>query len=325
MQAHALHEIAVASQDSVDLHQLRIGIKRFRYTVENFLPDLHRRWGKDLKRVQDLLGEVHDLDVLLSEVKQIPEGPGAERLVARIRLERERRISEYMSRTCGSDSLWDTWRAGLPAGRELSATTDAKLRHWSRALDRDPAHSRRVARTSLQLLRGLRRAFHWPFDRRASVLLRAAALFHSVGERKPLKKGQSFHAKVMARFSVPVGWTEPEMSLVRLVSRYCRGPVPSVADPEFSSLSLDARRQVLRMAGMVRLADALNSGSGEIPAVDVACERGIVTVFAAGFDPLGPRALEMAGACYLLELSEEIPVRVRTAAKVLRAAAHGTY
>ncbi len=38
-------------------------IKRFRYIVENFLPLQHAAWSDDLKKVQDLLGDVHDLDV----------------------------------------------------------------------------------------------------------------------------------------------------------------------------------------------------------------------------------------------------------------------
>ena len=62
--ARELHRHALRNRSGVAYHQLRIGIKRFRYTVENFLPERHAKWSKDLRDLQDALGEVHDFDVL---------------------------------------------------------------------------------------------------------------------------------------------------------------------------------------------------------------------------------------------------------------------
>ncbi len=62
--ARELHNRALRNRSKVAFHTLRIGIKRFRYIVENFLPAEHKAWSNDLKAVQDLLGEVHNLDVL---------------------------------------------------------------------------------------------------------------------------------------------------------------------------------------------------------------------------------------------------------------------
>src|SRR5215467_4221880 len=41
--AYELHRTALRNRSSVAYHQLRIGIKRFRYTAENFLPERHKR------------------------------------------------------------------------------------------------------------------------------------------------------------------------------------------------------------------------------------------------------------------------------------------
>ena len=52
-------------------HRLRVAVKRFRYIVESFLPEQHAVWKRDLKRLQDLLGEGHDLDVLRTKILEV--------------------------------------------------------------------------------------------------------------------------------------------------------------------------------------------------------------------------------------------------------------
>ncbi len=62
--AHDLHRQALRNRSRAAFHRLRIGLKLFRYTVENFLPRRHELWGQDLKLLRDVLGELHDLFVL---------------------------------------------------------------------------------------------------------------------------------------------------------------------------------------------------------------------------------------------------------------------
>src|SRR4029077_3611187 len=114
---YKLHQQAMRNRSQVALHSLRIGIKRFRYIVENFLPVEHKAWSDDLKHVQDLLGEVHDLDVLWATALSchiFADEESRKNWHARIVEERTKRIEEYREKTAGPDSLWNVWRAGLP-------------------------------------------------------------------------------------------------------------------------------------------------------------------------------------------------------------------
>ena len=70
------------------LHQLRISLKKFRYLMENFMPTPYAACGKELKQVQDLLGEHHDLAVLL---KLCPEWE------TRIHQEQKKRLKQFLS------------------------------------------------------------------------------------------------------------------------------------------------------------------------------------------------------------------------------------
>ena len=311
MGAYQLHETAMRTHQDVDLHQLRIGIKRFRYTVENFLPDQHKRWSKDLKHMQDLLGEIHDLDVLRDEIaRHADPSASLEQLNSRIQIEREKRVTEYESRMTGRGALWNAWRQGLPSGRGLSLAVNAKLRYWSRVLDPKPDHSHRVAQMSVNLWHDLRRELRWSFDRRAPVLVRAAALFHNIGANKREKKRDSYRRKMVNKFSVPVGWSAEEMRIVRLVSHYGHGPLPSAADEEFASLTDSDRAHVMKLAGIVRLADALETTGSAGLNVQLRVEANTFSILIPDFDPLTPPAIEIAAARHLLEVALGRPILV---------------
>lgn len=120
--ATELYSQARRRRSIVAWHRLRIGLKRFRYVVENFLPRRHAAWAADLKRAQDLLGDVHDLDVLRRRIRR-----EAARLdpatvapwIARIASERTARLEQFLAENAGAKSPWPAWRAGLSVGRAL--------------------------------------------------------------------------------------------------------------------------------------------------------------------------------------------------------------
>ncbi len=65
---------ALSLQDETQVsghHQMRIAVKKLRYTIETFsklYPGMLREEIKNLKRLQDLLGEIHDCDVWLDYI-----------------------------------------------------------------------------------------------------------------------------------------------------------------------------------------------------------------------------------------------------------------
>jgi CHAD domain-containing protein len=131
--AGELHRRWRKSASRIAAHRLRIAVKRFRYVVESFLPEQHAAWGRDLKRLQDWLGEVHDLDVLRGRILQLAEEESFPRTTAdnwvqsieRARKERVERYRRAVSPKTASAKrakqgpvLWDRWRQEL----ELLAT-----------------------------------------------------------------------------------------------------------------------------------------------------------------------------------------------------------
>ena len=104
---------------SIAWHRLRIGIKSFRYIVENFLPQRYEVWADDMKRMQDLLGEVHDMDVLRSRIRKEASkfNPAViAEWLEKIETERKARLQEFLAKTSGPQSPWLTWRAGFQWG-----------------------------------------------------------------------------------------------------------------------------------------------------------------------------------------------------------------
>jgi CHAD domain-containing protein len=119
-----LYHAALKKRNPAAWHRCRIGIKKFRYLVENFLPQRYEAWFADLKRLQDLLGDVHDLDVLRAALpghaSRLDPGFTA-KFRERVKAERKARLAEFSTRTTGPDSPFAVWRAGFQRGHALVA------------------------------------------------------------------------------------------------------------------------------------------------------------------------------------------------------------
>lgn len=125
-EAFNLYQQARKRRSSVAWHRARIGIKRFRYVVENFLPQRYRAWAEDLKLFQNLLGEVHDLDVLRVTIRRnaVQLNPAiVARWLSKIERERKIRLIAFLRKSSGENSPWMVWREGFHTGQVLVAVS----------------------------------------------------------------------------------------------------------------------------------------------------------------------------------------------------------
>jgi CHAD domain-containing protein len=326
-QAYDLHRQALRNRSQASFHQLRIGIKRFRYIVENFLPQQHALWSADLKELQDLLGDVHDLDVLWMTATQVNAfaSPESRQRWHGIILEvREKRISRYRERMVGPNSLWPVWRAELPQGEQVRAAATLRLKLWASFLDPDFAHSQHVAVLAGQLFDGLQELELTPSNLapNAGAILLAAALLHDVGRARHEKGHHKTSYRLVRRVAVPLGWQTSELELAATVARFHRGALPQTRQKNVRSLAPEQKALVRYLAGILRLANALDcTRDGQVKRLQVEEGKGTLIIAATGYSPWARAAEEVASARHLLEVVLRRPILVKTLKPtVLRAA-----
>jgi len=130
-EAGALYEIARKARSRIAWHRTRMALKHFRYTLENFAPHRGEPWIDPLKRMQDLLGEVHDLDVLRREIwrhKAKLEPALIARWLQEMEQRRKSHLGELMSMVGGHPPVWQAWRAGFRSVPTLQLVPAAPTR-----------------------------------------------------------------------------------------------------------------------------------------------------------------------------------------------------
>jgi CHAD domain-containing protein len=349
--ARELHARAMRNRSGIALHTLRIGIKRFRYIVENFLPVEHKLWKDDLKHTQDLLGEIHDLDLLWATALSchvFPDEASRQSWHARILEERTHRVEEYRKTTTAADSLWNTWRKGLPQGKQVQEIATRRMKLWAKALDPDFTHSERVARLAVELFDGLSAAGLLAArtsvetnhddvrDERSSLY--AAALLHDVGKSKGKKGHHKESLKLIQKHGTPLGWKAEDMACAGIVARFHFGALPTRSHKALRDLLPDAQKSIIRLSAILRLANALDcQHDGQVRRLRLENARSTRTRtngFLRKPQPLGKNealvinaegyrdgtgtARSVAAERYLLEIVLRRPVMVRPSAAASR-------
>jgi len=145
--------------------------------------------------------------------------------------------------------------------------------HLAESMDDDPVHSARTASLALVLFDALARWHDLGDDSRE--LLEAAALLANVG----LFVSHSEHHKhsyyLIRNSDRLAGFTDHEIELIALVARYHRKSAPKPKHVEFARLREEDQERVTTMAGMLRVAIALDrSHDGRVATVAVGSANG---------------------------------------------------
>jgi exopolyphosphatase/guanosine-5'-triphosphate,3'-diphosphate pyrophosphatase len=177
------------------------------------------------------------------------------------------------------DKFFDVWDA---AG-EAEGVLDACMR-LGRHYHFDEAHARQVSRFAAQLFDDLQPVH--AFGVRDRLLLRAAAVLHDIGDYIHYS-GHHKHSYYLIQHADIMGLTPDERAVVANLARYHRKGPPDPTHPNFRDLSKEARGKVRGLAGIMRIADALDrEHKQKIESVRAAVDRGAgrVTLFLRGGD-----------------------------------------
>lgn len=299
-------EACVPRREAIEHHhEMRIAVKRLRYSAEAFRPLFDDKLKQEiavLKGLQDMLGEMHDCDVWMGEEEALSnalssvEG-ASEGLTALIEDRRERRGRCYEAfverwtelRSSGFFEGLEARFGDLPGARD--GTREARLRELSKLaqeMDVDPAHSRKVTELALALFTELRDV-HGLTDEDKFVL-EAAGMLHDIG----WTEGQRGHNRTSYRLimdDMRLPLLDGERRAVAAVARYHRGRLPRDGDDEVKGMSGRQRDKVSRLAALLRIADGLDrEHAGAVKGISASVKDGTATIEVNGRSDLGTAA-----------------------------------
>jgi CHAD domain-containing protein len=262
-EATAVQRRAVRSRNPAIWHELRIAIKRFRYVVENFLPNRATIWIKDLKLLQDLLGEAHDLDVLgatLPEAGLDLDPEAVRRWKGLLEGRRRLRIRSYTRKMTGPRSLWRAWRKALPSRAELDRASRMRVVAWLGFADPGIARTESTAAIALEIFDCLVSSGRAAvlLNGHARELLEFAALCGTISAQRGRGGRKKGAQAVLERLHKLLDWPSSEVSMIALLVRHHRGRMSSLEDSPVAALPPPARETFLILLGVLRLAVMLD-------------------------------------------------------------------
>ncbi|QSH42025.1 HD domain-containing protein [Lentisphaerota bacterium ZTH] len=116
-------------------------------------------------------------------------------------------------------------------------------------------HAECVTAISLKIFDKLQKSYG--LSNRSRLLLQVAGLLHDIGRFVDTRKHHKHSYYLISNAQIP-GLTDREQNLVAVISRYHRKALPRTSHLEYTSLNSEDKVKVCKLAGILRVADALD-------------------------------------------------------------------
>ncbi|MDR3019702.1 MAG: HD domain-containing protein [Treponema sp.] len=156
--------------------------------------------------------------------------------------------------------LVDLAAIGSPMQEEFFTQIIASAVNLGRKYHFDEAHGRHVANHCMTIFDALVKEHG--MNRRHRIMLEIAGILHDVG-MYVRASGHQKHGHYLVANSEIFGLHNDELNIIANVINYHRGDPPSSSDIEFVKLQREERIIVLKMASILRVADALDRGHSQ--------------------------------------------------------------
>lgn len=185
--------------------------------------------------------------------------------------------------------------------RQFYGQVVASAENLARRYHYDQEHSRHVADLSLSLFDQLQNEH--ALDRHARMLLEVAAILHDIGTYIRAS-GHHKHSQYIIDNSELFGISRDDLHIISNVVRYHRKALPNSNHASFVALRREQRMQVMKLASILRVADALDRGHAQrVRSVDATVEEGDVVLHC---DYTGDISIERYGFAAKADMFEEV-------------------
>jgi CHAD domain-containing protein len=243
-------------------HKIRIAIKHLRYALEIYAPLYGNGFSHEinrLKKMQDVLGEMHDCDVWVEHLSGMSTDEGIREFLAKVKAERKMLYREFLVQWKKSEAekLFDKVKDAAVAmynherRKDAAAVEKASIKYGTGG-----GHSSQVKSIATQLFDGLSLVHNLGPEER--FLLECAAILHDVG----WSEGQKNHHKTSMKLILSdpqLPFTKNERLICASIARYHRKRLPKKTDANLRGLKPLERKNTEKLAALMRIADALDA------------------------------------------------------------------